>query len=223
MQIQTLSPFTRKQYDLLTEEQRTVLDPVAEYLKGETLTRLVNPTDEELSEIFNLLKVSCGCVPEEEIGDQVSSAIRKKFSAVYQTALTLAEAELRERKLKPLKDYNFCLVVEPEDVTHIVIIDSTRPLCYLHEERKAWHFHFETLSALAEEVLRVKKHLVEQFLQHSSQKEIFIVLEGGIVREVVNLPEPFRVTVLDYDVEDTEPEQLQLSPLDGELCHIKKF
>ena len=163
------------------------------------------------------------CHVAEEIGDQVSSAILKKFSAVYQTGVTLAEAELHRRKLQASNEFNFCLVVEPEDVTHIVIIESTRPLCYLHEGRKAWHFHFETLSALAEEVLRVKNHLVERFLQHCSKKEIFIVLEAGMVREVVNLPEPFQVTVLDYDVEDTQPEQLHISPLDGELCLIRKF
>jgi hypothetical protein len=40
---------------------------------------------------------------------------------------------------------------------------------------------------------------------------------------VVNLPEHYRVTIVDYDVEDSHEEDIEKSPIDGEPCHIRKF
>jgi hypothetical protein len=53
--------------------------------------------------------------------------------------------------------------------------------------------------------------------------EIFVVMEGGVVREIVDLPDNFRVTVIDYDTEGVEKDRLQISPVDGELCTISKW
>jgi hypothetical protein len=53
--------------------------------------------------------------------------------------------------------------------------------------------------------------------------EIFVVLEGGVVHEIVNLPENINVTVLDYDTEGVEKERIEISPVDGELCVITKW
>ena len=56
-----------------------------------------------------------------------------------------------------------------------------------------------------------------------NHKEIFILIEGGVVHEVVNLPPDINVTVIDYDTEGVEPERLEVSPVDGELCVINKW
>jgi hypothetical protein len=56
-----------------------------------------------------------------------------------------------------------------------------------------------------------------------TKHEIYVVVEGGIVREVVGLPPKTQVTVLDYDIECHEEQSLQVSPLDGEPCIINKF
>ena len=53
--------------------------------------------------------------------------------------------------------------------------------------------------------------------------EIFVVMEGGVVHEIVNLPENINVTVIDYDTEGVEKERLEISPVDGELCTINKW
>ena len=53
--------------------------------------------------------------------------------------------------------------------------------------------------------------------------EIFVVMEGGVVHEIVNLPANINVTVIDYDTEGVEKERLEISPVDGELCVINKW
>jgi hypothetical protein len=53
--------------------------------------------------------------------------------------------------------------------------------------------------------------------------EIFVVMEGGVVQEIVNLPPDINVTVIDYDTEGVEKDRLEISPVDGELCVINKW
>jgi hypothetical protein len=68
----------------------------------------------------------------------------------------------------------------------------------------------------------MKKWLVERFTG-SKKREIFVILEGGLVHEIVNLPPNINVTVLDYDTEGVDNERLQISPVDGELCIINHW
>jgi hypothetical protein len=53
--------------------------------------------------------------------------------------------------------------------------------------------------------------------------EIFVIMEGGVVHEIVDLPLNIKITVIDYDTEGVEKEHLQISPVDGELCLITKW
>jgi hypothetical protein len=55
------------------------------------------------------------------------------------------------------------------------------------------------------------------------QREIFLIMEGGVVHEIVDLPDNINVTVIDYDTEGVEKERLEISPVDGELCVINKW
>ena len=74
-------------------------------------------------------------------------------------------------------------------------------------------------SKLAGALVRLKKW-VSRFQR---KREIFVVMEGGVVHEIVDLPENINVTVVDYDTEDVEKERLEISPVDGELCVITKW
>jgi hypothetical protein len=67
-----------------------------------------------------------------------------------------------------------------------------------------------------------RKNLVEKVVEFTT-KEIFIVIEGGVVHEVVNLPPNIHVTIIDYDTEGVEKERLEISPVDGEVCVINKW
>jgi hypothetical protein len=214
---ETEYPFTAEQLTALTKPQRQAIEAVAEYLTGNTLT--ANQTDEEISDTFNLLKPCKGCVPIEEVGEDLLTTIRQKFGAVYQVGMELAEGELKQRNFT---NFKFCLVVDPsyEDTTHVVILDYDKPICYLHEWTKAWHLSFRTLEDLANAVMAVKKSLVEKVTKST---EIFLIMDGGVIHEIVDLPDNINVTVLDYDTEGVEKERLEISPVDGELCVITKW
>jgi hypothetical protein len=53
--------------------------------------------------------------------------------------------------------------------------------------------------------------------------DIFVIMEGGVVHEIVDLPDNINVTLIDYDTEGVEKERLEISPIDGELCVITKW
>ena len=213
-------PFTAKQFNALNEEERQALLAVAEYLTSS----MIDISDEDLSEALNLMKPGKGSVPSEEADEDLLNAVRRKFAAVYQTSMELAEAELKQRGLEPRNHFNFALVIEPsyEDSTRVAIVDYDRPVCYLHEWSKAWHFKFANLAELAGAVLSAKVVLVNKVVEFNP-KELFIVLEEGRVREVPNLPPNMRVVVIDYDIEDVEEEEIKPSPLDGQPCRITPF
>ena len=76
------------------------------------------------------------------------------------------------------------------------------------------------LKRLAKLVAAVRKRLVEKV---TPEQEIFVIMEGGLIHEIVNLPPNLIVTVIDYDTEGVEKERLEISPVDGELCVINKW
>ena len=74
-------------------------------------------------------------------------------------------------------------------------------------------------SKLAGALVRLKKW-VSRFQR---KREIFLVMEGGVVHEIVDLPDNINVTVIDYDTEGVEKDRLEISPVDEELCVISKW
>jgi hypothetical protein len=158
--MKTEYPFTAKQYNALGEEERYAVLAVGQYLTSST----IGISDESLSNALNLMRESEGCVPSEEVGDDLLACVRRKFAAVYQVAAELAEVELKQRGFREHNHFNFCLVIEPsyEDSTHVVVVDYDKPICYLHEWSKAWHMGFENLAALAKAVLSAKAILIKK-------------------------------------------------------------
>src|SRR5437879_8002497 len=98
IEIEIEYPFTSEEYESLTTEQRQTVEAVAEYLSGDRGLKQ-DSTDEEISGIFNLLKPCEGCVPSEEAGENLLNTLRKKFGAVHEVGLELAEAELKRKKI----------------------------------------------------------------------------------------------------------------------------
>ena len=89
MQISNQEPFTLEQWHALNDEQKSAINAVAEFLTGFGITEQGQLTEEPLSNIFNLLKPCGGCVPEEEIGDDLGESIRRKFNAVFQVGMEM--------------------------------------------------------------------------------------------------------------------------------------
>jgi len=165
--------YTRTQFELLSQEERSAIDRVAEYLTGEKLDDASN--DEVLSSTFNILRPYGVCVPEDEVGDDLLLSVRRKFACIYYSAEQLAEDVLKRKGFQDLHDFAFCHLIDSsyEDATHVAVIDyreDERPFCYFHVYYKAWHFCFETLKKIAEEVLKVRDEIVSTFLRVSAKK-----------------------------------------------------
>jgi len=218
-------PFTLEQWQALNDERKAIVDAVAEFHTGTSISDDAEISDESISNALNILRPCTDCVPSEEIDDDVCESIRRKFNAVYGTGLELAERELNRNGIRQFEAYNFCVLIEPstEDATHVVIVDYDRAVCYLHEWTKAWNFHFGSLAELADKVISVRNTLVEKVTSLVQPREIFVVVEEGLVREVVGVSDNSRITVLDYDIEGTAPDELKPSPIDGQPCHIRRF
>ncbi len=211
--------FTAEQFNSLTEEERQAVLAVAEYLTSS----MIDISDEQLSEALNLMKPAEGCVPTEEVDEELLHTVRRKFAAVYQTALDLAQVELKQHGFEPRKHFNFSLIIEPsyEGSTQVAIVDYDRPICYLYEWSKAWHFNFANLAELAGAVLSAKVVLVRKVTEFNP-KELMLVLEHDRVRGVPNLPPDQKVVIVDYDIEDAEGRAIKPSPLDGKPCRLRK-
>jgi hypothetical protein len=74
-------------------------------------------------------------------------------------------------------------------------------------------------------ILKMKKLALAAWkkLTKSGECEIFVLVEGGVVREIVNLPANIDVTVIDYDTEGIASHELDISPVDGELCCLTRW
>lgn len=215
-------PFTRAQWDALTEDERRAVDAVCAHLRGGPLPHGDDLTDTFLSTALNLLRpVTEAVLPDEENDGDVTRHVQRKFRAIYHAGLTVAEGALA-RHGRISTQHHFLLLVETDAnaVTHIVVFDRDNPRRYLHEWCDAADFQFADLSAIATKVLAVRNTLVAAVLRHHT---IHVVVQGGAVQEVTDVPGWVDVHVVDYDVEHTEPERLQISPLDGEACVLTKY
>jgi len=213
-------PFSAEQFNSLPQEGRQAVLAVAEYLTSSS----IEISDAGLSSALNLMKKSEGCVPREEIGDDILQTIRRKFCAVFEISIELAEADLKKRGLEEHREFNFCLVGDPsfDADTHVAVLDYDKPFCYLHEWCEARDFSFSDVSKLAKAVLTAKDTLVQK-VEQFTKKEIRILVEGGVVHEVLHVPPDIQVTILDYDTEGADEESLGISPVDGKLCAISRY
>ena len=215
------TPYTRQQWDRLTEEEQQALDAVSVYLHGIPMPRGDQLTDADISNSLRLLQPTddAGIPDDENDGDLTQTG---KFHAIYHAGIKLAEFSLNRQGKKPTQDFNFLLVVETDihDTTHVVIVDWDSPLRYLHERTDAMEFQFADLHAIATKVLAICNALVKAVLD---PQRIYVIVECGIFKEAHDIPRGFELHCLDYDVEHLEPERLEISPIDGEACTITKF
>lgn len=214
-------PYTRGEWQRLTDQQREVLQRIAVNRGLDSIPdEPQDPAepDFELHEAFNLFRPCHGCVPEDEIGDDVALDVRHKFSAVYYVALELAEEELRTQGFwadAPALGMRLVIDASYEDETNAVVVDwrpEQRPFCYFQESSKAWCFVFETLTELADEVLRIRDILIERVPALVSPRhakpvrfEVEYLVRSGNTNEIVATD---RVVVTAHD--EAEARQLAI-------------
>jgi hypothetical protein len=56
-----------------------------------------------------------------------------------------------------------------------------------------------------------KKHVIQ------------VIVEGGVVQDVLHVPANIEVHVLDHDIEGAAPERLKPNPIDGRPCCITVY
>ena len=213
----TQYPFTKTQFNGLNQDERAAILSIIDYVTGETPSTI---NDEILSRTLNLWRSTGLCVPEEEVGDNLHGAVRYKYSAIYSPASAAAEAELASQGVNIPDDCSLRVVIDAsfEDATRVAVIDEKQLACYEHHQSNAWQFHFENLAAMAREFLRIKQTLIAKVL---AKHTIFIVMDGGLVQEVRDIPPDVEVQVIDYDTEGAD--HLNVSPLDGEACVLTEY
>ncbi len=173
-------PYTRKEFDALTDEQRDVLQRVAVRRVPDRIFDEPADNDEpdlEICEAFNVFSPCEGCIPEDEIGDDLLQDLRHKFEAILCPATELAAEILRrEGYWSESPTLDFWLVIDASFDGHsrLAVIDwdhEARPYCYFYEGHKAWCYQFDTLAELADEVLRVRDVLVDRVRDLVSREE----------------------------------------------------
>ena len=165
---------------------------------------------------------SRGVRSEQQLDAVVTSTVMITAHGASERAIT----SIRARGLKVLEAT--CPLVRFAHRTILklahVVADENQGRCFLHEGHKAWHFSFDTLADIADAVLSVRNLLVNKVTDAlAKEQEIFVVLQGGLVQEVVNSPSHIHVMVVDYDTEGVEDDRLQKSPLNGLPCCLDHY
>lgn len=52
---------------------------------------------------------------------------------------------------------------------------------------------------------------------------IDIIIEGGVVQGVLNIPKGMSVRIIDYDTETADEDSLSVSPYGGAACFITEW
>lgn len=65
--------------------------------------------------------------------------------------------------------------------------------------------------------------LTETMKTQTQCHTIHVVVAGGLVQEIRDIPQGIEVKVVDYDIEAVDDFDLQISPLDGAACSICAF
>jgi hypothetical protein len=215
--------YTKEQFNRLTHPEKSAILSIIDYMTGEMPSTI---SDRILCEGLNFWRPCAGCVPEEEIRDNIHGAIRHKYSALYTPAMMAAEIDLQRRGITLKNDDALELIIDAsaDDRTHVAVIAFGQPVCYEHHWSKAWKFHFSELKDLAQEFLRIKNNLVAKVVERQRQHHtIHAVVVGGLVQEIKHIPPGIEVKVVDYDIEAVDDLDLQISPLDGAACSIRTF
>ncbi len=213
-------PFTRAQWDALTPDEQAAVTAVHEQLNGLPPPEGAALTDEHLSTILCLLRpVTEAVLPDEANDGDVTGGVQRKFHVIHDAARRLAEARLAQfpgwrPRLRVLVE------TDAHDLTRVVVFDEDSLRLLFHENNDTTEFQLAGLRAIAGKVLAVRDALVTAARR---ERVIHVVVQGGVVQEVTDVPPGIGVQVVDYDVDQAEREHVTRSPLDGEPCVLTKF
>ncbi|KAF0179579.1 MAG: hypothetical protein FD161_1196 [Limisphaerales bacterium] len=213
-------PFTRAQWDALNPDEQAAVAAVHEQLIGLPPPEGAALTDEHLSTALRLLRpLTEAILPDEENDGDVTGGVQRKFHTIHDAARRLAEARLAQFPGRPPR-LRMLVETDAQDHTRVVVFDEDSQRLLFHENNDAAEFQFADLRAIAVKVLAMRDALVAAARR---ERIIHVVVQGGLVQEVTDVPPGIGVQVVDYDVDRAGREHITRSPLDGEPCVLTKF
>jgi len=159
--------FDLEVFRTLPEDQRTAVFMLIQQRSQQLrLQRWSQVSEDVLHAALNIYRADAGgCVPDDEIGDDVNKAVETKFYDFMHVVRDLAEWKLRRRRYRPALN----IIVWPsyEDSTVSIIYDQDKPLFYLWHCQKAWTFNFSTTEEVAVELLRLAGNVERSYARLS--------------------------------------------------------
>ena len=52
---------------------------------------------------------------------------------------------------------------------------------------------------------------------------IYIIVEGGVVHGVTQIPPGIEIVIIDHDIEGLDADRITVSPLNGEACCLATY
>lgn len=168
---QTVWDLSRQWHDPTVEQAKPVIETLRERVRDET-------QDHAQFYLFFLNPFEEGCVPSG-FEDRLEQEIRWMFRVFYHT---VGEAVLGSKGWVP------DVVVEPsyEDASNIIVLahpqeNIFRKVFVCQKWHKAWHLHFDSLSELAEELVRQR-----QVIEHAATVPILGYYMTEMLTELID-------------------------------------
>lgn len=164
--------FTWAEFDKLSAPQAHLLNLLYEELSGERFPRRkltdveqCEELEDEIDGVLDLYMDGEGCVPAHHVDDDVFIPILKKFRGPVDVAIDLVETELI--RLRCGDKHTLRRIIQPshEDECKVVVIDwrDGYPFVYFEHSSKAWHYCFENLAELAEEMETIRAWILRTY------------------------------------------------------------
>lgn len=157
-------------FQQLSDAQKLAVFGLVAQRKGrhQELT-LASVDADDLRSALNIYRTDAGgCVPDDEMGDDIVKTIHTKFYDFFAVVRTQAEQQLRARRFRP--SLNIIIQPDYEDSTVSMIYDRDRPLFYLWHAQKAWTFNFSSAAEVADEILRLTEQVVRSYARFSKYR-----------------------------------------------------
>lgn len=133
------------------------------------LERWESVSADDLEVALNIYRTDAGgCVPVEEIGDDLVKTVYTKFFDLFAVVRDLADQRLQKRRFRPALN----IIVQPDDGDSVVsmIYDRDKPLFYLWHAQKPWTLNFPSAAEAADEILRLTESVVRSYARFSKAR-----------------------------------------------------
>ncbi|GEM_PF-3535334 len=119
-----------------------------------------NPTPDEFQEVLGILRECGGCVPDEDIGDELLQSIIEKYYRYWKMVLEYL------KQFAGVNTDKIYICIEPcyQDTTAVVVFDTATARVLMQEYTKAWNFYVtdakNLIDRVREDALIIEKRII---------------------------------------------------------------